>query len=214
MPEKILFRGVQVSVYPGHKGSSYSSGANISTYREGVTMSRDGRTIRDSWLEFDIERLYTWNNEYQLQSFTYSMMINGLYPISRFGWLGVKSHPTREEFMELVSQLSGFVLDEEVSIRFGFLTYRNPHRNIFVNWTGESNTLPKTKRDRIGIGVIQEKPVPDLQTVTDEIVPYAVAVFNKLSLIRQITPSVVEQAIRFAVEGNKIIPRYRGSRNS
>jgi hypothetical protein len=133
---------------------------------------RDGGIVNE-WLAFDIERHITWDRDYSLQPFAYSMMIDGFYPVARPHLLFGQSRPTIEDFSLAAAGLPGFVLDKEITLaRNGLLTYRNPGRNLLINWS---------ETDRICIGVIQQSPVLQLEVVTEEIVPYATEVFNHLN---------------------------------
>lgn len=196
----VLFKPYEISIYPGHRGGN-GFVENIGSYREGVRMW-DEKAIRDEWLAFDIERHVSWNpKDYTLHPFTYSMMIDGYYPISKLSALGRVNHPTVEEFSAKAERLEGFTLDHEITLaRNGLHQYINSARNVFINWS---------RRERISIGVIQEEPVSTLEEVTDRIVPYAVDIFNQLSPTRKISKKVVDRVVRTAQEGNKLIPRLR-----
>jgi len=198
-------KGNSGTIYPPFRGGNRYV-ENLTTYREDFRLLFGA--IIDDFLAFDIEKYVSWDKQYNLMPFMYSMMIDGCYPISRLSFLGKKSKPTREEFVKRACQLHGFVLDEEVTSR-GFLTYVNRERNISINWDDKSNSVPKLGRDKICIGVIQANPVPELQTVTNEIIPYAVSIFNQLSPTRKIDQYIVNESIRLAFESDKILPRCR-----
>ncbi|NOQ38102.1 hypothetical protein GQ472_04390 [archaeon] len=198
------------STYPGYKGGS-GYVENLSHY------IKDGRPLRDDPdvliaedLVFDIERLVSWDTDYNLKPFTYSMMINGYYPLSFWPWHRKNNHPTKEEFIEIASQLPDFAIDEEFSNRTEIPQYRNSDNNIFTNYrTFTSKGVLKRRRDQICIGVIQNDRTSDLYTVTNEIVPYAVEIFNRLSPTRKLNQDIVERSIKFAHENDKILPECR-----
>ncbi|MCK4927343.1 MAG: hypothetical protein KAS11_02675 [Candidatus Aenigmarchaeota archaeon] len=197
------------STYPG-----YSSGhgyiENLSHYIEdGRPLSKqDPDVLIAEGLVFDIERLVSWDKEYNLEPFQYSMMIDGYYPLSFWPWLRKKSHPTKEEFVEIASQLPDFAIDEEISNRREVPQYRNSDNNIFINYRlFTSNSILKRGRDQICIGVIRKEPTSDLDTITNEIVPYAVELFNQLSPTRKLDKDIVEKSIKFAHENDKILPK-------
>lgn len=199
---RYIFEGTGILIYPGDKGGNRVV-ENLTTYREDPTFFPESDIVRSSRLEFDIERHVGWDPwSMELHPFSYSMMINGRYPVSRWEFLGGKSRSTVEEFSSIAQVLSGFVFDQEITLaRNGLHTYRNKERNVFINWS---------KRDgRINIGVIQERPVSNLRVVTDEIVPYAVDVFNRLSPTYQIGEDLVRRSVEAAIEGSKIIPQRR-----
>lgn len=196
----VSLRAYEASVYPGYRGGS-GFVENLCRYREGLRMW-DEKAIRDEWLAFDIERHVSWDTtDYSLNPFTYSMMIDGYYPVSRLTMLGRISHPAVEEFSALAETLEGFTLDQHTTLeRNGSHSYTNTDRNLFINWSNHG---------RICIGVIQTEPVPTLEQVTEEIVPYAVDVFNQLSPTRKISPDTVGKAIKTAQEGDKLLPHCR-----
>ena len=195
--------------YPGRRSGCIE---NLSGY------SQDGKKVKteddfyidNAQLSFDIERIVRWPKG--KLSFTYSMMINGYYPVGLFDFRKTRTKPTRQEFIDRVSQLEGFVLDEKVTARLQNPKYVHSDRNIFVNWTNDWNSLPKRGRDRICIGVIQKEEVPELKIVIDEILPYAVSTYNHLNPERRLNDEVVERSIKMALESDKHMPRRRGSR--
>lgn len=199
------------NTYPGYRGGS-GYVENLSCYKEDARpySKQDLDVLFKEGLAFDIERHVSWDERYNLEPFQYSMMIDGYYPIIFWPWLRKKSRPTKEEFVKIVSQLEGFMLDEEVTNRSGGEPqYVNSENNIFINWSNTSNSVPKMGRDQICIGVIQNEPIPDLYIVTSEIVPYAVGLFNQLSPARKLDPKIVEESIRIAQESDKILPKCR-----
>jgi hypothetical protein len=210
MKRVTVLKGHQGSTYPGYRGSS-GYVENLSCYSEDARPNsrQDLAVLVNEWLAFDIERHVSWDEHYNLKPFLYSMMIDGYYPISFWPWFRKKSHPTREEFAKIASQLSGFIIDEEFSSRIGEPQYINPEKNIFINWSNISSSAPKMGRDRICLGIIQKEPIPDLYVVTSEIVPYAVRLFNQLSPSRKLDQNIVEESIRIAHESNKILPKCR-----
>ncbi len=193
------------TTYPGYRGGN-GYVENLSTYRANcmIEKSNDRRLILsdDEDLAFDIERHISWGEQYNLLPFKYSMMIDGYYPIRKWPFLGRESKPSKEEFAQIASQLEGFVLDEESQwVKDGGLMYRSSDKNVFVNWS--------SWRKRICLGVIQQKPLLDLNIVTNEIVPYAVSLFNRLSPALQLTDFVVDMSIDAALLSNKLIPKCR-----
>lgn len=202
----VVLKGLKEPItYPGYRGGRYFI-ENLSFYGERVRMW-DERALRDRWLAFDIERHVSWDKDLNLLPFTYSMMIDGFYPISKLSFLGRESIPTLEQFSEVASKLEGFILDETVTIENnGLHGYRNPKRNIFINWDISS---PRKRKNRIMVGVIQEKPVSDLSEVLNIITPYAASIFNHLSPTLKISDEVIEESIRVAINSNQIIPQLR-----
>ena len=209
---KYLFKGTEIWEYPGYTGGNQCV-ENLSMYREEPVFRRETDVIDSEGLAFDIERHVGWDTAtLELRPFTYSMMIDGYYPIT--GWpFSRKYQPSVEEFEKIARGLGGFIKDEETSERFSHRGQRgayflNPDRNMFINWS-VSNSVPPRGPDTICIGVVQNEPVADLRQVTDEIVPYAVSVFNRLSPTSQISDELVKRSIETAVAGLKIIPQRR-----
>lgn len=84
MVERIptMFKVLKEStVYPCYRGGN-GFVENLTSYRENVVL-RDKEIMIEDALQFDIERLVSWDSDYKLYPFTYSMMIDGFYPISR-----------------------------------------------------------------------------------------------------------------------------------
>lgn len=159
--------------------------------------------MAESDLEFDIERYVTDEGT----SPKYSMMINGYYP-----YASAASRPTREDFSRLVSELGGFKLqynrrDKKLTEFWGnrLIEYRHDKKNIFVNWSLGEDVVDEGKY-RICIGVIQRKPVPDLQVVSKEIVPYAASIFNKLSPTIKLEQAVVKASVKLALRNSRTAP--------
>lgn len=204
-----ILMGGGMSTYPGYKGGN-GGVENLSTYSANCRIEHSDARRLDSGrlvlggenLSFDIERHCLWDEKYNLLPFKYSMMIDGYYPVSKWPFLGRESKPTKGEFAKIASQLEGFVLEEESQwVKDGGLMYTNPDKNVFINWSNNWG--------RICLGVIQQEPVLELNIVTNEIVPYAVSLFNRLSPDLQLTEFVVKMSIETALLSDKLIPRCR-----
>jgi len=187
--------------FPGYRGGN-GYVENLTSYREDAVIDERGVVIKEA-LQFDIERHVEWDSQYKLRPFTYSMMIDGYYPISRFPFRRRKVRPTLEEFDETIATLNEFILDDRITLEYnGLRVYRNPSQNIFVDWSIDSGK-------KICVGVIQEEPVSDLAVVTDIIVPYAISVFNIVSPTKKISQNIVDESVREARKAHLIIPRRR-----
>lgn len=196
-----VFRVIDRSVYPGHRGGNQFP-ENLTTYEEDPVFFKGTDAVRASRLIFAIERVVKWDpSTWKLDPFTYSVMMDVIYPVSRWESLGRESRPTVEEFTQVAESLPGFAIDEQVS-KNGQPTYRNPSDNLFINWSRMGGR-------KICIGVIQQKPVPNLITVTEETIPHAVEIFNRLSPTKKIGEELVRKSIEAAIEGSKIIPQLR-----
>lgn len=207
------FRRLHGLNHPVHPDTNNAYGGsyieNLSSFRSGVGMEiikvRAGRTHITSketyLLAFDIERHSPCSEAFSLLSFTYSMMIDRYDPKKK--GRGIKSKPTKLEFATAITQLDGFVSFEGKPNTLYELWFRNTEKNVFANWMARSRYGERAIAE-VRIGVIQEKPMPDLRTVTDEIVPYAVRVFNHLNPTRVISANLVEKSIRIALKSNEI----------
>jgi hypothetical protein len=204
IPFKYLVTTPERCIYPGYKGSGRIGGNNLVSYNERVTPWGEDHII-DSWLQFDIERDFSWDEHYNLGPYTYSMMINAYYPTTRrFGLVGPRiNHPSQEEFETIAQGMPGFSKSEPRPV--WPIVYTNLDRNVFTDWAGSTTNYPS----RTNIGVIQKEHALNIDVVLNDITPYAAEAFNRLSPTRQISPEVLEKVIALAWEANKITPRCR-----
>lgn len=159
--------------------------------------------IVDAALQFDIERHISWDQDYRILPFTYSMMIGGCYSGSRLPFGREKRRPTLAEFEEAALSLDGFRLDDNSVHQQGQRRYVNLDHNVFINWMSH----PK----KVSFGVVQETPVANLTQVTDEIVPYAVSVFNRLSPTNKIHQDIVDKYVAEALKANQASSQRRSA---
>jgi len=166
---------------------------NLSRYQEDAVYNNEG--LVEMGLVFDIERWFSWDQTGQLRPIRYSMMIDGYYPINML---------SSEKIAQMAGRLEGFAFDEEVSNEMeDGVQFANSQRNIFIN--RDVSSFPSVQGERkICIGVVQQNPIPNVQTVLDDIVPYAVSVFNHLSPTYKISEEIVEASIKIAIESNRI----------
>lgn len=184
--------GLERSIYPGYEGTGNSSLHNLSTYSEGIKGA-------DRKLAFDIERRFFWDpKKYTLLNYVYSMMIDGSY---QHGWWPFKDafpRPTFAQVRSVMSRESGYVLvknDNQV------LKFANPDRNVFVSLSDHPGS-------RL-LGVVQENQIPDLEQVLNDIVPYAVGLFNRLSPVWKVSETIMVQSIAVARQSVQVVPECR-----
>jgi len=192
------FKRGEELVYPGliNKGNRIIQ--NLCSYREGTNIqeiNKPGDSMNG--IIFDVERTVTWDKTCKLLPFAYSIMIDRFYPSER--------GPTLEKFTVVADQLLGFTHKPNKQKYTPYREYVNPEGNLFINWSIDNKG--------VCIGVIQKNPIPELDRVVVEIIPYAVEVFNQLSPDRQLSQDVLKKSVAIARESDKILPRRRGSKD-
>ena len=172
---------------------------NLASYEERLDFFQDSG---EKTIEFDIERITTWNKPSERPNSLYAIMIDGYDFILDYE---KKLKPSFKDFRALVKALGGF----KVSTRDGpesFNGPRNPNeyvnegRNVFVNWDKSYD------RGRLFVGVIQARRIPQLEVVVNDIVPYAVEVFNSIGMQWKLGKGAVEKTIEVALKADKIKP--------
>ncbi|MBI2175778.1 hypothetical protein HYU40_00300 [Candidatus Woesearchaeota archaeon] len=172
---------------------------NLASYEEGLYLipQRSHRII-----DFDIERITTWRKPSEQPSSLYAIMIDGYDFLFDYK---EKLRPSFKDFRTNAKALGGF----KVSTRDGPESFNGPRnpteyinegRNVFVNWHKSDD------RERLCVGVIQARRIPQLEVVVNDIIPYAVEVFNKLGMRWKIGKEAVERNVELALQGDKQRP--------
>lgn len=178
---------------------------NLASYKERLCLIPQDYLISEDpdlkIIDFDIERITIWKKPSEPPISVYAMMIDGYDLILDYK---KRLRPSFQDFRARVKKLGGF----KVSTRDGssFNGPRNPTEyineawNVFVNWSKRDD------RERLMVGVIQARRIPQLDVVVNYIVPYAVEVFNSLGMQWKIGEEAVKKTIEIALKADKIKP--------
>ena len=191
-------------IYPGYRGGT-GFVQNLSSYREDLRWWEPEVVERDNTLQLDIERHVSWNRHLDLFPYRYSAMASASYPRSTIlrEALHLPSGPTREQFEGMVSNLSGFVVDERISRQQASLWYRNFSLGILVDWNVEHY------RPYVSVAAVHFETVPTLDELLKKIFPHIVSLFNEINPTRKLDSVVVNKIIDLAKQRDAIIPQCR-----
>jgi hypothetical protein len=169
---------------------------NLSEYRNHFLLA-DGREMPG--IEFDIERTFSWDQQYQLGEVSYAAMVNVYFPLELQGHLPAGRIFQREDLRELMKRVEGFrPAGDQPDGSFQYLGFQNDTEGIVVNWS--------IRAGHPCLGIVQNHSSSTLEDVIERTLPIIERLSQTILSNPILSDTVIDRSIDYARQAAADLP--------